>query len=76
MFDGKGFNSWPLATLGAALIASLFLVIMTLMEAALGNEAQVTRAGIGVTAAAFFGYLFVVFFLWWKDEQEDTGSSM
>ncbi|MES3630138.1 MAG: hypothetical protein PPP56_08220 [Longimonas sp.] len=70
MFDGRGFSTWPLATLGAALMASFFLLIMTLMEAALGNPAQITRAGISVTAAAFFGYLGVVFYLWHTNDEE------
>ena len=72
MFGGSVFDSWPLAALGAAFFASLFLVIMTLMEAVIGSGAQVTRAGIGVTAAAFFGYLGTVFFIWWRDAHPDN----
>jgi len=68
MFDGRSFQAWPLALLGAALIASLFLVVMTLMEAVLSGRAQVTRAGFGMAAAAFVGYLSVVRYLWWRDE--------
>jgi len=72
MFDGRAFQSWPLALLGAALIASLFLVVMTLMEAVLSGRAQVTRAGFGIAAAAFVGYLSVVRYLWWCDENRPS----
>ena len=70
MFDGRIFQSWPLALLGAALMASLILLIMVLMEALVGGHALVTQAGFGMAAAAFVGYLSVVRYLWWQDENE------
>ncbi|PEN07910.1 hypothetical protein CRI93_05545 [Longimonas halophila] len=68
MFNGRAFQAWPLALLGAALMASLILLIMVLMEAVIGGRALVTQAGFGLSAAAFVGYLSVVRYLWWRDE--------
>jgi hypothetical protein len=70
MFDGRAFQAWPLALLGAALMASLILLIMVLMEAVIGGRALVTQAGFGLAAAAFVGYLSVVRYLWWRDENQ------
>ncbi|MFO8231425.1 MAG: ABC transporter permease [Longimonas sp.] len=72
MFDGRAFQAWPLALLGATLIASLFLLVMMLMEAVLGGQALITRAGFGMAAAAFVGYLSVVRYLWWHDENRSS----
>jgi hypothetical protein len=43
---------------------------MVLMEAVIGGRALVTQAGFGLSAAAFVGYLSVVRYLWWRDENQ------
>ena len=59
MFGGRAFRTWTHVLAGACGIAVLFLGVMVMAEEVIGDGAQVTRAGLTISAAAFLGYVGV-----------------
>ncbi len=59
MFDGRAFQSWTLVVAGACGLAVVFLGIMVMAEAVIGEGARVTHAGLTLSVAAFLGYVAV-----------------
>ena len=57
MFDRSVFRTWGRVVAGASLLAGLFMVLMLLVEQVAGDGARLTRAVVGIGAAAFLGYV-------------------
>ncbi|MCS3656845.1 ABC transporter permease [Salinibacter ruber] len=68
MFRGRAFRTWTHVVAGACGIALLFLVVMVMAEAVIGEGARVTRAGLTVSAAAFLGYIGIA----WLVRRDDA----
>ncbi|MFB6099604.1 MAG: ABC transporter permease [Salinibacter sp.] len=59
MFDGRAFRTWTRVIAGACVLSVLFLAVMVMAEAVIGDGARVTRAGLLMSAATFVGYIVV-----------------
>lgn len=57
MFDNRAFRTWGHILLGACVFSTLFLVLMVLAEAVMGDGARLSRAAVTMSGAAFVGYV-------------------
>lgn len=57
MFNEYAFQTWGHVLVGACVVASLFFALMLMVEEVVGDGAQLSRAVLTVTAAAFVGYV-------------------
>ena len=57
MFSGYAFRTWGHVLVGACVVASLFFALMLMVEEVVGDGAELSRAVITVTTAAFVGYV-------------------
>jgi len=57
MFDGSAFRTWPLVFAGAIVFATMFVVLMLLVEHVAGDGAYPTRAVKTIGGAAVVGYV-------------------
>ncbi|NBC17157.1 MAG: ABC transporter permease [Bacteroidetes bacterium] len=62
MFDDQAFQSWPAILAGAALFGGLFALVALLAEVVYGEPFRVTPAVIGLSTAAFVGYIGVALY--------------
>lgn len=63
MFDDHAFKSWPLIIGGALLFGGLFGVVALLSEVVFEGALRLTSSVVGLSLAAFIGYLGTAFIL-------------
>lgn len=68
MFDDHAFQSWPLIVGGALLFGGLFGVVALLSEVVFEGAPRLTANVVGLSLAAFIGYLGTAFIL-----RQDSG---
>lgn len=57
MFNERAFRTWAHVLLGACVVSTLFLALMVMAEAVVGEGPRLSRAAVTVSAAAFVGYI-------------------
>jgi hypothetical protein len=73
MFDSQAFRTWPHIFFGAFLFAILFGSAVAMGEALFDGSLRMTRAVVGLGAAAFIGYVGVAIIV--RYEGDDYGQS-
>jgi len=57
MFNERAFRTWGDVLMGACVVSGLFLGLMLMVEAVVGDGARLSRAALAVASAAFLGYV-------------------
>lgn len=63
MFDEQLFSTWPAVLVGATFFAALFAIAVSLGEFLFDGTMQITRSAVGLSAAAFTGYIGVIWMI-------------
>jgi len=59
VFDGRAFRTWKHVVFGACVLSTLFLCVMVLAEAVVGDGPRLSPAALTMSAATFAGYVAV-----------------
>lgn len=63
MFGMRAFRTGVRVVVGACLFSILFMVVGVMAESVIAEQTRVTPAALGLSVAAFFGYVTVAWIL-------------